>query len=98
MSEGCGFVTVKLPGGFLAALILAGCATPDYGAVRDWAGSAASAAAWQAPAARPTLAVPVAAEASPAARAEPIRAMQAALDAWFTALSTMAADGLVRRL
>ena len=85
-------MAVRLSWCFLPAILLAGCSPPDYGAVRDWAGSAASATVWHAAPARPA-----AAETPPAARAEAIRAMQAALDAWFTALSVIAADGLVRQ-
>jgi hypothetical protein len=85
-------VAVKLSWCILPAILLAGCSPPDYGAVRDWASSAASATALHAPPARPAPA-----EAPPAARAEAIRAMQTALDAWFTALSVMADDGLVRQ-
>ena len=85
-------MAVRLSWCFLPAILLAGCSPPDYGAVRDWASSAASATVWHAAPARPA-----AAETPPAARAEAIRALQAALDAWFTALSVIAADGLVRQ-
>jgi hypothetical protein len=85
-------VAVRLSWCFLPALLLAGCSPPAYGAVRDWAGSAASATAWQAPRTRPAPA-----EAPFAERTEAISAMQAALDAWFTAPSAIAADGLVRQ-
>jgi hypothetical protein len=69
-------VVIRRSWGFFPAFLLAGCSPPYYGAVQNWAGSAASDTAWQAPPARP---VPL--TASPAARAEAIRAMQAALDA-----------------
>jgi hypothetical protein len=85
-------VAVRLPWCFLPAVLLAGCSPPDYGAVRDWAGTAAGATAWQAPPARPA---PV--QEPPVGRTEAIRAIQAALDTWFTALSAIAADGLVRQ-
>ena len=93
----------------IPALLLAGCSYPDYGAVRDFAGTAADAALWPPVAerragqparlARLRPGAALAPELSPAiaARRDAVLAMQAALDTWFTALATLAADGLVRR-
>ncbi|MFZ4409648.1 MAG: hypothetical protein ACOYOH_20060 [Paracraurococcus sp.] len=75
------------------ALLLGACSPPDYTPVRDWAGGAADAAAWTRAAAGPGQ--PGAPESE---RRRAIAAQQAALEAWFTALSTIAADGLVRRM
>jgi hypothetical protein len=68
-------------------LLLGACSPPDCGAVQARAGTAA--ATWAPPAAAGPAPAPV-------PHRDSILAMQAALDAWFTALSTIAADGLVR--
>lgn len=88
---------VPLRWGLVPALLLGACSYPDYTAVRDWAGTAAAAAAWLPAGGRPATPRAVDAQPAPAPRREGVIAMQAALDAWFTALSTLAADGLVRQ-
>jgi len=73
------------------ALLLGACSYPDYTAIRDWAGTAADAAAWRP--APPREAPP----ATEAVRRDAAAALQDALDAWFTALSTLAADGRLKQ-
>ena len=64
------------------ALLLAGCAIPDYAAVRGWAATAADATDQ-----RPTVEAP---------RRDDILALQSVLDVYFAALERIAGDGIIR--
>lgn len=74
--------------------LLAACSTPDYTAVRDWAGTASRAADYPVLTASCTLHERQAAPL-PIAWVEGTRAMQSVLSIYLGALSIMAADGTV---